>query len=501
MATLSTRALVEQDGFAAKALGFPTGDVLFVDSTNGNNGNDGQSKRRPFLTLTYALTKAAAGDTIILNPGGSETVTATLAFSTANVKVICPVANPAAGFTVTGAGTLALATVSAAGVEIEGVKFAHTGATANAQCILTTNAADKLVVKNCLFDDSAIATTFTGTGVDVVNACDDVVVTDCRFLDQKFGVKFTMATGVTCSRPTVRNCTFLIGKSAAFGIVSALTGTGKVQGAVISNCEFLECNGDGAAATTAWDGTNGANATQGPIKFEAAVDQFIVRGCTAYSAANYSFDNLVSNAGAGDLIGNETAATVSGDIDSIYSDTTHIDSDVVRILSDTTHIDSDCTAMDTRTATIASDLVLMQAGYPIMLTGTKADIAGLPNNTQAAGGLLATATGGAVLIEDVILEKDSTALTGPTNVEITTDDTYGPTGAGDPIAVVAITALGANDRVGKSGTTTWTTLKFPLVLGSGKKLYAHGDDSAGTSAGNYRFTVIGRAANSSTTLV
>ncbi len=35
---------------------------------------------------------AAAGDTIILNPGGSETVTATLAMSTANVKVVCPVA-------------------------------------------------------------------------------------------------------------------------------------------------------------------------------------------------------------------------------------------------------------------------------------------------------------------------------------------------------------------------------------------------------------------------
>ena len=106
-----------------------------------------------------------------------------------------------------------------------------------------------------------------------------------------------------------------------------------------------------------------------------------------------------------------------------------------------------------------------------------------------------------MLIEDIVLSKDATALTGPTNVELTTDNVYGPTGPADPIAMVAITALGVSDRVAALGTTTYTTLKLPFVLEAGKKLYAHGDDSAGTSAGNYSFAILGRAQNGSTTLV
>lgn len=484
----------------AVAAASPLGKILYVDSTAGVDGNDGLSEQHPLLTLTRAIALADAGDTIVCIPGGSETVTSTLAMATARVKVVCPVRNAASGFTITGAGTLALMTVSAADCHVEGLKFAHTGATSSTAKILTTNAADRLTVRRCLFDDTAIATTFTGFGVEVVNACDDVLIEDCTFLDCHRGVKFTIATGVTCARPRISGCTFFVGQATAFGICSALTGTGIVQGLVVSRCEFIEANGSGAAATAAWNGTNGTDATRGPIKFEAAVDQFLVTDCRAYTLANYSFQNQCVNSGAGDFVDCLTSATVVGSVDAIYSDTTAIHTQTTAIDSDITVIKSDTTAIHLQTTTIASDLVLMQAGYPVAFFATKLDTT-IQNNTQAAGGIICTATGGHVLIDEVVLAKDSTALTGPTNLRLSTNNTYGDTGAADPVLAIAVASVTATTRIAGLGTAVWSTLKMPFVLESTKALYIHGDDAAGTSGGNYLICVRGRAQNSSTTLV
>ena len=481
----------------------------YVDSNSGSDTNNGRTPLFAFATITKALTVAVAGDRIIVAPGGSETVTATLAVAVARLEIICDTrGNSAAGFTVTGAGTLALMTVSAAAVRVEGLNFVHTGTTGSAAGILTTNAADKLTVKGCRFDDSAIVTTFTGIGVDVVNACDDVVIEGCRFLDQKWGVKFTVATGVVCARPKIIDCEFFVGKSASFGIASVLTGTGIVQGLVVARCRFIEATGAGAVATAAWDGTNGANAAVGPLKFEAAVDQFLVHDCVAYAVGNFSFANLANNAGAGDFVNNATSSAVAGDLTSVYSDTTAVHSDTTAIHLQTTAIDSDITiiksdttAIHLQTTTVASDLVLMQTGYPVAKIGINADIAGIPNNSQAAGGLLATATGGHVIIDEIIISKDVTALTGPTNIRLSTDNVYGDTGAADPVAAIAVASVTAATRIAALGTVVWTTLKLPFVLESGKKLYIDGDNSAGTSAGNYLYAIRGRAQNASTTLI
>lgn len=60
-------------------LDFPvTGKVYFVDSVTGSNGNDGESKDRPFATIDYAVGRCTAskGDVIVVLPGHVETVTA-----------------------------------------------------------------------------------------------------------------------------------------------------------------------------------------------------------------------------------------------------------------------------------------------------------------------------------------------------------------------------------------------------------------------------------------
>ena len=309
MASPALKDRLRQEAMAARVGSSPTGKLLFVDSNRGSDGNAGLDELHPLLTLTRAVALADAGDTIVCAPGGSETVTASIAVAVARLKIVCPVKNPRSGFTISGAGTLDLMTVSAADVHVEGLRFAHTGATSSAAGILTTNAADRLTVVRCLFDDSAIVTTFTGFGVEVTNACDDVLIEECTFLDCHRGVLFIMATGVVCARAVIRDCTFFVGVATGFGIASALTGTGAVRGLIVSRCLFIEALGSGAAATDAWDGTDGTNGASGPLYLEAAVDQFLVHDCRASTAAAVTFANLatVVSGALGELVNNATA--------------------------------------------------------------------------------------------------------------------------------------------------------------------------------------------------
>lgn len=286
----------------------PLGDLIFVDSASGRNGNSGADPRHALATLTYAMTVAQAGDTIVLAPGGSETVTATIAANLARVKIVCPVGNPDSGFTIAGAGTLDLITVSAADVCISGLKFTHTGATSSAAGILTTAAADRLRVESCAFDHSAIVTTFTGFGVEITDDCDYVEVVDCHFRDCHRGIIFVTGAAKNQLGARIESCTFWVGQATAFGIHANPTGT--VKGLQVSDCLFRELDGDGGAATDAWDGSDSTDAASGPILFGAAVDQYSASISYAETALSVSFDNLNAiNAGAdGELIRNKSGS-------------------------------------------------------------------------------------------------------------------------------------------------------------------------------------------------
>ena len=642
--------LVAQNSHAARARR-PIGDVYYVDSTNGRDGSSGLEPRFALLTLARALELARAGSTIFLEPGGSETVTTSLAVATAGLKIVCDVDNPHQGYEITGAGDLDLLTVSAADVTLEGLRFTRSaGAGAAVAGVLTTAAADRLTVRNCAFDYRALTSAWSNFGIEVTDNCEDLRVLDCFFADCHRGVTFVVATGVNVLRPRIERCVFYVGQDTAFGVHTALSGTGAVLSPTILDCEFHEADGDGTASTDLWDGTDGTDATTGPISYGAAVDQWLTVRCVAFTILSGAFSTLNAiNAGAvGSNVQNLTTAGL-GDATTIYSDTTIIASDVVIVVSDTTAIHlqtttiasdtvqvysdttivvsdttaihSDTTAINTQTTTIASDLVIVTSdttavhsdttiiasdvvivvsdttavhlqtttiasdvvivtsdttaihsdttivvsdttaihlqtttiasdtvqvysdttavhsdttiiasdvvivvsdttaihsdttiiasdvvqlvgGRAVFNTGTKADIAGIPNNAEAAGGLLVTATGGPVLIDEILVAKDATALTGPTNIRISADgNTYGPSGVAAPIVAIATAAVTANVRVGGLGTTVWTTLRTPFVLESGVGLYIHGDDSAGTSAGNYRWAVRGRAFDAATTLV
>lgn len=114
---------------------------------------------------------------------------------------------------------------------------------------------------------------------------------------------------------------------------------------------------------------------------------------------------------------------------------------------------------------------------------------GIPNNTQT-GGAITGAANKDLILEDIIFQTDGTGLAAPTNIEISCDNVNGKTGAAAPLVLEPVGSFGANLITSKRDTTHF----LPMLLESGKKLYIHGDDAAGTGAGEVEITMIFRAA-------
>jgi len=140
-------------------------------------------------------------------------------------------------------------------------------------------------------------------------------------------------------------------------------------------------------------------------------------------------------------------------------------------------------------ATLPSRDTASLPGTPFILQVTVTSSA-IPNNTQTNGALTAAANG-AIVIEDIILETDSTGVAGPTNLEFTTNNVKGLTGAAAPNVLQAVSGLGANKTV--VCKTSSTTKILPFTIEDGKKLFLDGDDGAGTGAGTVRITLLCRA--------
>lgn len=120
----------------------------------------------------------------------------------------------------------------------------------------------------------------------------------------------------------------------------------------------------------------------------------------------------------------------------------------------------------------------------------------IPNDTQTGGAITAAADGD-VIIENILINTDGTGFAGPTNLQISTDNANGATGAGSPVFEDAISSLGANVSV--SGKDAGTLL-LPYRLEDGKKLFIHGDDAAGTGAGVGVITIVYRRVADGATL-
>lgn len=164
-----------------------TGNIFFVSSATGSDGNSGTSPNRPFATVDYAIGRCTAnqGDHIIVMPNHAETSTNTAgfwAFDIAGITLIGLGTYNQRPRLLLDAGTAASITVSAADVTIRNIVIA--AGTAD-----VVNAIDVTAV-GCWLDEvefvDNVADENFFIAVDAAgitdNEVDGLKLTNCRFI-------------------------------------------------------------------------------------------------------------------------------------------------------------------------------------------------------------------------------------------------------------------------------------------------------------------------------
>lgn len=254
-----------------------TGNVYFVDSSTGSNGNSGTDADHPFATIDYAIGKCSAnkGDVIICMPGHAEAVSSAGA-----------IAADIAGVSIIGLGrgddrpTLTFGTTEAADINFT---------------------ADNILVRNFKFDL---------TGIDAVAAALDVdaaycTIDNCEILMADTGGQATLAVDVGVSS---HYFTFTNNKVYApeAGATHAIT-TGVCKNMDISDNLFIGAFSTGAIQCG--DGTTAVLASRfvGNEIYNTSSDDYGISlgASTVATAGCFLADNYIGITGtaAGTLVG------------------------------------------------------------------------------------------------------------------------------------------------------------------------------------------------------
>jgi hypothetical protein len=407
-----------------------TGKTFFVDSgaSNAANTNNGRSWASPLATIAGAIAKCTAnqGDVIVVAEGHTETYTTTGAKFVASV----------AGIAIVGLG---------AGSNRPTISYGHTGTTA-------TISAANVTLQNLLFvtavDSVVTYATISGADctlldVEMRDATDKEVISDFTITGDRFKALRCFKNGYTGGNANAR--------------VFSMNG---VDNAVIKDCRFM-------------------------TKVTTAVINFITTACTNVVVDNCKFlvsgttdasKNIVdtitgstwlatrcSDLGAGaSFSGGSGAAIALDDVSTVITNLANLQADMDDVVDG--NLD----------------------GMSHILKVTIADGTAIPNNSQAAGGLLATASGD-ILVEEIIWQRGATNFTGPTNYEFSTDNANGLTGADAPVGVALLAKFNANTT--NILSLDGSTKQVPFVLEDTKKLYIHGDDAATGAGGTTDFYI------------
>jgi hypothetical protein len=204
------------NGFAqgVNILGLPVlntygGNVFWVNSNGGSNGNKG-TRDRPFATLDYAIGRCTAnnGDIIMVMPNHAETITGVggITADVAGVTVLGMGSyNQRPRFLMDGATTVTFA-VSAADVTLQNLVFAggHNGiATCFDVDALGFTAAD-LEFEDNAADEHFIIGLTVGSATD--GTCDGLTIVGCKWVTVDTGVThFIDLTGDTANAVIANN--------------------------------------------------------------------------------------------------------------------------------------------------------------------------------------------------------------------------------------------------------------------------------------------------------
>lgn len=216
-----------------------TGSVFFVDSSHAlaSNGNTGTSANAPLSTIDYAigLCTANKGDIILVAPGHAETI-ATAGGITADVAGISIIGlgngsnRPTLSFSAVGS-TFAISAanvlvknirvtstvdemvkmfhVTAAHVTLDTVDHFETASCQTIQFLLTTNAADYLVVRNCTHYQVTAAAA-TQVWIQLVGIDGGIIENNTfRLTLRNHAGSFTINGSTACLGTVVRNNTIV----------------------------------------------------------------------------------------------------------------------------------------------------------------------------------------------------------------------------------------------------------------------------------------------------
>jgi len=255
-----------------------TPQTFYVHSVSGSQYNAGTSRFNPMATIAQAEALCVTGrsDVVIVMEGHSETITGSpsLTLDTAGTKIIGEGGRTrkpqvlidgadTAYVTITAAdivlqnitfkaghADIAKAlNVAAAGVEIRNCNFEENIATENFLiAILTTNAADDLVVDGCFI------TTVDGAeteAIKIVGACNRVAITN-NYIKGAYTVSAISATTAACLDMQIGN-NKIINTLAGDDLAGCIDLFAASTGIIYNNCLYMEDNTD---CLTAVDGAN-----------------------------------------------------------------------------------------------------------------------------------------------------------------------------------------------------------------------------------------------------
>lgn len=257
--------LFENQG-AFGLLGSNSQNTFFVDSTNGNDSQNGRSTSTAFATIGAAVSKSAAGGFIILATGQyDETVTIPRALSNLTIigvggrgaAFIEPTTEDAGGMIVNADDVTLYNVGVAAEDETSGVALTITGSRFRAYGCKFEGGADQVV-----FGPGTVAQEAAGThGVGA-----DGLLDDCEIAWGTDGLVPTCTDYGAVTQWLIRNCRFH--NLTANGIVEAVGSGGSAavtyRNLVISNCIFDDLE-DGTAPTNAYIDLNANNANTGQL--------------------------------------------------------------------------------------------------------------------------------------------------------------------------------------------------------------------------------------------
>jgi hypothetical protein len=253
---------------------FTTGNVFYVSSVSGNNGNVGKDPAFPFATIDYAIGACTAnnGDVIVVEPKHVETITAAagVALDVAGVTIMglgSGANRPQVNFT-TAVG--ASFKVTAADCTVKNILFTggidaltnpiwilaadfklldceYRDVTGQAtDTILTTAAADRLFIQN-YFHNGAVAAG-ANSGIAIVGG--DGIVIDGLRMDGNFAVGGIDIRTTATTDLEVRNVMFRTRNAADIFLVDTITASTGMIGPNV----FLRLQDNAANVTEAITG-------------------------------------------------------------------------------------------------------------------------------------------------------------------------------------------------------------------------------------------------------